>query len=726
MFHTALVLILCLVAYMFTRHTIAGWALLISLWVTLWSWTTLATRSWWARAGWVGGLAFMAGAGPVAFAQIEGRFSDEEFFAALQAALLSTEWLLLWLVVTLVRRRWFASRASRALPMTLAVGMLGGIAAGAVVMLVAYQRSFYPPTAPLYPGISADAPFICGDVTPAPQTYDGQDVFNRLVAQVEANPRKGAPEFGMLALTRNDLTQAQGFREALLTEARAGEFTHPANSVKFIQYQASFRIYYYSRVRAAFPALFSAAEEAELREWFAAINRRALTVEWVDWMYASALGEWPTGPYENQENGAGLLALLEANHLSAPDLSLANQTYLNRTPRGWAARFRNTDDAFIYQPEWINNAFFHWLNGGTTNAVNERLSFEWLLLQALPDGNALSYNHPAQNSLAGVLYLGAERLNDPRYVWLAGRALEAENENLNAQPGTETPLAVIGQSPTEGTCLMYGDSGMPNQHGPLAVDKLVFRDGWASGSSYLLINLRFTGWHRYKATNTVALFYQQGELLGDDLNDGPIGWLPTGRTLFRDKRIPRENLNGLVIEHTGLSAVLYALTGVGSRWAQDPPYYAMVERFETGDEVDVSRTIIEDWHGWQHTRTVYFYHGGPVIIADEIVGPAGGEAALTWQLPANRSENLESGRFTLRGGESPAELLLVPIEVGPLVFEPNASTTTLYVTTAKGRLRALNIFLLDDWVGAQAEGVDDKLRLTQAGKELLIPVWSAP
>ena len=105
-------------------------------------------------------------------------------------------------------------------------------------------------------------------------------------------------------------TLAQAFRESLLQEAAAQRFSQAASSVKYIQYEAAQRAYYVPRVRQAFPQLFTEAELRTLTDWFGAINRRALTVEWVDWMYAVALARWPRGPYENQENGAGLLSVL--------------------------------------------------------------------------------------------------------------------------------------------------------------------------------------------------------------------------------------------------------------------------------------------------------------------------------------------------------------------------------------------------------------------------------
>ena len=108
---------------------------------------------------------------------------------------------------------------------------------------------------------------------------------------------------------------------------------------------------------------------------------------------------------------------------------------------------------------------------------------------------------------------------DPRYVWLSGKALdalEAEGSYLFAEPGLEEPLNLTGISPTQGSCLIYGDSGLPNQIGPLAPDKIVFRDGWDNHSTYLLFNLRFSGWHRYKATNTVTSMDQGGPLISEE------------------------------------------------------------------------------------------------------------------------------------------------------------------------------------------------------------------
>lgn len=723
--------------YALSRATWAAWMVLAALYLLLLGLDTVLASGWgilW-RWGARGMLALAGGAVPVSIAQIESHFADEEFFVALQALVLSLFWVLLlavrgllaWQEPTSARQGLRLDRRWSALVLILAA--LSGLG----VTMRAYQHSFYPPQAPLYEAISSESPFLCGKASPDSQTFDGVDVFRRLMARVETNPYKGPPEYGMLALGSGEQRWAHAFRESLLSEATGGRFTGPAHSVKSVQYEAALRAYYLPLVHTAFPDLFSDEDLALLREWFAAINRRALTVEWVDWMYALAFAKWPEGPYENQENGAGLLALLESGSLAAPDLSPANRDYLNRNRRGWMARFRNTDDAFVYQMEWINNAYFQSLYIGEAPENNVRLSFEWLLLQALPDGAPLRYNHPAYSSLANIAYLGACLLKDPRYVWLAGRALtdvEAQGRHLFAQPGVEQPISLTGRSPTQGSCLLYGDSGLPNQAGPLAPDKIVFRDGWSEDAAYLLLNLRFTGWHRYKATNTITLVYQNGPLAAEALDGEAFTWLPIGRSIFRDKRVPRENLNGLLIERSGMSAVLYVLTGVGGLWAQDPPYYAEVVAFETGDELDWSHTRLMDWRGWQqHDRWVYFYHdGGPIVVVDEAEGPPGGQAALAWHLIGEGA--VEGRRIRLRSGDDPAEMLLVP--VGPEgqieVAEDKGSDSgpcVVYYSPADGRLRVVTLFLLGRWVGAEA-GLDveeQELWIARGQMRVTLPLY---
>ncbi len=718
--------------YALHRGTLATWVLLLGVYGAL-AWLDRAVGGallpnhpgrWAAR--WA--LAMVGGFLPVALSQIESRFAEEEFFALVQGIEL-TGFCLLFLtgqahLDRVYRARGIEDERARRGGLLIAGGFASLVVGFGIWGGVAYQSSFYAADVPGYPGITETAPFLCGQATPDPRRPAGEEVHRRLLMYLEDQPRKSVPELGMLALGTDDRSWAGAFRDAILTEALEGRFTGPANSVKSTQYQAALRAYYAPRIRAAFPGLFSTGDWETLRDWFAAINRRAWTVEWVDGMYALAFARWPQGPYANQETGAGLLAILETEGLGAPELPSRNRAYLRSDRRGWATGFRNTDDAFVYQTEWITNAYFqslYWRSVATQPTVshpslieaNQQLAFEWMLVQAIPDGAPLRYNHPRRQLPIGTAYLAALLERDPRFIWWAARMLDWKAGNsvpLNAQPGAEKPTALRGNSPTTGSCLMFGNSGLPDQPGPLAPDKLVFRDGWQPDAMYMLLNLRFSGWHRYKATNSAILLYQEGPIVVEKVNAAPFGWLPQGRSLFRDKRVPRENLNGLLIPRTGWSQVVHRLTGIGGPWAQDPPPYARVEFVDWLGPVDVARTTIEGWRGWSHARTVYFVHRGPIVVIDAARGK--GQAAVVWHLVGEGRR--DGSGLWLRSMPSPVRVLLPSqawrnIEVRQTGAKPGEGDIgvpnwdLVYRSPVPGQLDLVTVFALRSWASMQHE-----------------------
>lgn len=731
-------------AWRVTGNTFAAWigvALFYILLLALAGVVHEANR--WVRLVTWGGLAAAGGILPVAIDQFTAHFGEEEFFLALQAGLLSL--FAAWAMVLhfgVVRWAVFAAPVAKkerlAVPVSglLVIGgvlLLSLVGAGALIRV--YQSSFYPAQAPSFPGISEQAPFLCGSGVADEATPGGQETFARLVARVAANEAQDASEYGFLALVTGERRWAEIFRQTILEEAQAGLYAGPAHSMKSIQYQAARRVYYLPRVVRAFPDLFSASEMELLDVWLADVNRRALTVEWVDWLYALALAERPHGPYENQENGAGLLALLETYGLGDGALSERNQLYLQQYRRGWFARFRNTDDAYLYQVQWLDNALFqaaYWQDRGEISPQeeqNQRLSFEWLLLQGLPDGAPLGYNHPVHAAFGPMAYLAARLLDDPRYVWWSARFADWAERNgapFYARPGAENPITLQGVSPDVGSCLMYGGSGLPTQQGPLAPDKIVFRDGWTAESRYLLLNLRFSGWHRYKGTNAVVLFYQNEPLVVEQNVGASFDWLPEGRSIFRDKRIPRQNLNGLLIERSGMGAVLYGLTGIGSVWAEDPPPYAEVVAFETGTDLDRSHTRIRDWHGWQHDRIVYFYRPGPIVVVDTASGPPGMEAALTWHLTGGWSMKNEPGSL-YHAGQDMAMRLLSPMNSTFEVTDEQGrepGLRLLYPNEGDGALQVVTLFLSAGWTDAEItpDWQNGTLEIVQGQERIVVPL----
>jgi hypothetical protein len=681
---------------------------------------------WWIVTGLLAGVfAFVT----VSFNQILTRFSEEEFFIAVQGGFIFIYWLLMAFVNSrnpeipkIPNGRWMT------IDFRIAIGVMGILFVMFGWRVVnGYQSSFFAKDEEIYPGISSETPFLCGTAIPKNQPGNESTFFNDYIQKISANPDLTAPDKGLLFLATGDANWAGAFRESILDEARQNLFTKPANSVKFDQYLASLRVYAYARVRSRLPDLFSKDEKNLIENWFHAVNRRAMTVEWVDWMYGLAFSAKPEGPYENQESGAGLIALLETEKLADPTLAQQNRDYLARHPRGWEARFRNTDDSIMYQFEWITNAYLQQLYTGIAPSQNVRQSFEWMLLQMLPDGRAPQYNLPIPYSLTGSLYFGAYLLKDPSFLWLAEKSLHAP---WNAQfpesfiTGTEQSVDFSGLSPTQGSCLLYGDSGLPTQVGPLAPDKVVFRDGWSDDDNYLLLNLRFTGWHRYKGTNTITVIDHGSPIINEQIYGAALSWLPKGRSLFRDKRIPRENLNGLQIHRHGLDAVLYQLLGFGSQWAQDPPFTASVVHFSTGPDMDTSQTLINDWHGWDHSRKIYLVHSGMIVVVDEANGPASESAAVTWNL-VNPQKTTE-GRFFLGDDSQKAELILLNDENGRFDLlhgeaqDNQNSEQVLYSGPNNGHLRLVSVILTGDWVGAQAKlsktAGNEKLEIQQSEK----------
>lgn len=723
--------------------TLAVWPSLVAYYAVLLIGINHLTvnRARWIRWLLMGTGALYSAVLPVALAQLETRFSEEEFFVALQAAALIVFWVLLWTAFSLSIKKFSFEDANNNKEITAKNGhsrasyligliVITGTLLFGWIVIRSYQNSFYTPSAPGFAGISPDRPFICASLPESDQNpeYTAEAAFQTLQELVEAHPRKGPSEYGLLAISRRDPVYAAEFRRSLLAEAEQGKYTGPSNSIKFGQYEAALRLYFYSQVKEFFPDLFDAQDEEILQQWFAAINRRALTSEWVDWLYALAFNKIPEGPYENQENGAGLLALLEVTGMADPNLSSQNRAYLDQNVRGWETRFKNTDDALIYQPEWIYNALFQSQYRGGSSPDNQKLSFYWILAQALPTGAPFGYNHPAPVNLTGIAALGARLLQDSNLAWLAAQAANYSANShgyIAAVPGAEKPFAVDPESPDLGSCLLFSDSGLPNQVGPLAPDKIVFRDGWQVDDKYLMLNLRFTGWHRYKATNTITLVYQGEPLAGDHASGQAFSWLPSGRSLFRDKRIPRENLNGIVVPRSGFDAALNILTGVGSPWAQDPPAYAEVVEFATGSEYDISTTRITGWNGWEHTRTILFYHRGPIVIIDTAQGPKGSRAGLTWNTFGQIVDQTHGDRVQLRDGSEKTELVVVPLNgEGMSISHEENGLRLLYQSEKTGHLEAVSLFLTGEWWGSEISLLNDgnTLRLLQQGKELSIPL----
>jgi len=658
-----------------------------------------------------------------ALTQIESHFADEEFLVLGQIAMLWVWYALIALAYVYTPRHVIWVQRAIRLPRRLIMLIAACLIAGAGGLFAhQYQVSHYGADAPLYEGISPDQPFLCGESDANDVTYRSTQVFDAYLHTIENSPVRSTPELGVLALGTLDVQWASLFRAQLLDEARNGEYTTPANSIKYGQYLAALRVYFYTQVKAAFPELFTPSDDAMVRDWFAEINRAVFRLDWVDFLYAIAFAQAPEGPYANQMIGAGLIVLLQAYRYAPQDLVVRNEQYLNRMASAQPERFRNPDDTYNYQAIWLQNLAFMASARELPADPRMRKAFEWLLALASPDGTAPAFNHPDSINLAAVSLLAANLTDDARFVWLAGRSLDGKASGIiSAIGGLSSPVDVLGTSPRIGSCLLYADAGIPAQAGAFAPDKVVMRDGWSDSSTYLLMNLRFAGWHRYKATNTLTLLYQNGVLFDDDVSAGALSGLPAGRSMLRDKRIPRENLNGLLVSRTGMSAVLHLLLGEGVRWAQDPPYYAKVNRFELHNDYDVSETMIEDWRGWAHTRTVVMHHHGPIIVHDKATGEANQQAAIVW----NAAQPLRNanGSYVLRDGAEAVEMHVFALPTGQRIdIEPlqltAAQRSRLVIDAHEGSLDVVTVLLSQQWLGAH-------ITIDQRDNEIVLVIQNA-
>ena len=706
-----IVIITGLVVFIFEIQLL-GWLFLISYYAFLLSISSAyADLNVWRKSIIVITLSLMAGFVPVLINQIIIKFSDEEFYAALSGLAFSIFWLILWVVYEkFLRRLKIINKLSISRHNKLTANRILLVTAALTILLViwsgwSYKRSFFPhEEAELFSGISSETPFICGETNSNPEVNINikniQDRFAMLLAEKDD---LSINDYAFLAILNEDEHYAKIYREQLLAAAENRLYTAPANSVKFDQYLASQTIYYYEEIIKKFPSLFTEHEFDIIKTWFYQINERAQTIEWIDWLYGFAFSLKPVGAYENQEIGAGLYAQLLENNLSKPSLLEKNQKYLDADSRGWVNGFRVLDDAITYQPIWITNAFLQSLYDDRSITQNQRLSFEWLLLQSLPDVNIIGYNFPSKTSAASVSLLGARLLDDGRFLWLANRAMDSLNDinYLYAQPGAEVRISdeLIPETPQIGSCLLYGNAGLPGQKGSISPDKIVFREGWEPDDLYILLNLRFTGWHRYKALNAISIIYKGGNLVEEQNSLNPITWLPIGRAMVRDKRISIEQLNTLLIPRQGLDAVLNTLIDWFGTYSQDPPFYAAVEAFETSTILDFSRSVIDDWHGWHFERSIYFYHDGPVFILDEAITDKRQKAAISWHL-AEGSQVINN--FRVKNEDIEVDMLLIGQEDGALLYETEENGLLLQYQSPKiGNLQLVTVLLPGNWQEAE-------------------------
>lgn len=485
-------------------------------------------------------------------------------------------------------------------------------------------------------------------------SYSKNDIINFL----ENRSDKKIDTFAVLYLLSKDEKWAKEFKQTIIEDAKNDRFVGITGSVKLWQFEVMVRAYYYNLISKTNPNIFTDTENELIVDWFKKINEEAYKTTWADYIYGFLFKRSPDGLYANQEIGSGMVSVFsEILDQKYPELSKKNREYISKYGVGWKDNFRNPDDGIVYHQQiWIKNAYMMAKFGGQENYTysnNSRNSFEWILLQWPPNGMSPAYNTPRDYTPFDIMTLGSYLFHDGRYLWLVNNMLRNEMENPDRFISYILGLEYFGNNltltaPEVGSCYIKGTTGIAQKPGAIKPDKIVLREGWNEDSLYALLNLRFSGWHSYKATNSFISVMYGEPFVVEKLELKMRSWIPQGKANQRDKKIDRTDLNGFQIEKTGLQKIIYQITGLGNEWAQDPPRFAEVLAFNSTPLADYSITRISNWHGWDNTRTSVLVKGNDsfIVVFDQNKGKSPGKVTVTWHLKGDAEINDQSIRLS--------------------------------------------------------------------------------
>jgi len=465
---------------------------------------------------------------------------------------------------------------------------------------------------------------------------------NQLIDFLKSKPEQSIDILFQLFYLTNDEQYSINFKETLLQDIKNNKFLGISNSVKAWQYKVMHYAYYYDLMLEKNPMLFSPSEEEIILNWFKELNDQTYEITWVSFAYGFINKKLPEGPYENQEIGMGVLSILsKVLEERYPELAKRNQDYIEKYGIGWKHNFRNPDDQIVYaQQAWQKNAFMMANYGGYEDSLrsgNSKNSFEWVLLQWPSNGMSPAYNVPRDWTPFDTMMLGSYLHNDGRYLWISEKMLE--NEIINDKREIDFILGLEYfenfpnvEKPKIGSCYIEGTTGIGLNPKDLKPDKVVLRDGWDKDSLFALLNLRFSGWHSYKATNSfISIMYGEPFVL-EKLDLERHDWLPKGKADHRDKKIERTHLNGFILQSKGLEKIIFDITGYGSMWHQDPPRFAEKSFFKSTAMADFIKTSIFDWHGWDHNRISILVKEDYLVIIDNAEGEDARTVGLSWNM----------------------------------------------------------------------------------------------
>ncbi|UCH37745.1 MAG: hypothetical protein JSV76_00765 [Candidatus Bathyarchaeota archaeon] len=444
-----------------------------------------------------------------------------------------------------------------------------------------------------------------------------------------------------------DVSNTSHLKEIIMQEALEGKFTGPANSMKINQIWAAERGVVYLSMLERYPRLFSDKEKALIEKWFEELTKRAFTREWSDVYYMITFRKPLTAPYRNQENGVAALCIYaEIIKNSNPDLASKAKKYVRDNAILWRSNFRNTDDSTSYQALWIYNA---WNVGKlmfpeSLRNTYSKQSFEWLMKQWPPNGGPLGYNPDVSTILPDIFLLGSHLHYSAELRWVAEKSIDFADKNEIKLSGFRPGLQFVeekieGKKPSFDSTYIEAPGNLvqfPSENRP---DKIVFRSGWEEDSLYALLNLRYDGFHGYKATNSIVTLHYGVPFIVEDLVKISRKWLPAGRARVRDDNIERYRLNGFYIEEPLLNRLFNKLDVFRTRWGQTLPKHTKSNKFYKSDIFDYSKTEIVDWINWNNSRTCMLVKNKYFAVFDFNRGLKKRKHSIMWHLRGKYNNN---------------------------------------------------------------------------------------
>jgi hypothetical protein len=273
----------------------------------------------------------------------------------------------------------------------------------------------------------------------------------------------------------------------------------------------------------------------------------------------------------------------------------------------------------------------------TLDNIYSKQSFDWLLKQWPPSGGPLGYNPDVCTILPDVFLLGANLHSSPEFRWLGEKSLAYARKNKIELNGLREGFQFFKQeaptrTPTIDSTYIEAPGNLvqfPTENRP---DKIVFRSGWKDDSLYALLNLRYDGFHGYKATNAIASLHYGVPFIVEDLVKISRKYLPKGRARERDDNIGRHRLNGFYIEEPLLNQVLNKIDVLRTRWFQTLPRYTKTNQFHNYNIFDYSRTDIIDWSGWSNYRTCLLVGDAYFAVFDFNKGNFAKQHSIIWHV----------------------------------------------------------------------------------------------